>query len=190
LGEKFTFARRLAAGIAMLALSVFDQVRLVGFAERIGPQLHAWQHPQKFAAVLEFLEGLGPRGQTDLLACARQYPPVDGAEMLLVISDLLCAQHLEQAIGLLRRRHQQVRVLHIIDACDADPDLAGQLRLEEVESGGAMAVEASPQLLQAYRCQWDGFCQAAHAACVGKGAEFDAIYTHDNWAQAALSAIE
>jgi uncharacterized protein (DUF58 family) len=190
LGEKFTFARRLAAGITVLAISAFDHVRLMPFSDRLGSAIQISPGRYRLDAILEFLQQFAPQGQTDLLAAAKQYPPAGETEKLLVISDLLQAQELDQAVAAFKARAKEVRVLHVVDAADADPQLQGELLLQEVESGHRLSIGESPAVVDAYRQQWQAFCQAVISACRAKGAEFHPVYTQSSWVGAALSALE
>lgn len=181
--NKFDYARRTAAAMAYLGMANLDGVRILPFAGGLQRGYTAGRNHQQMPAVLEFLEGLSSGGKTDLSAAvAACLPTLPARGWVLLCSDLLDVQEeLDDCLRALRSRGQDVSVLHVVDAQDADPAVRGPCQVVAVEAGGHVNAQVTPELLEAYRQQWRRFCEALEAICRGRGASYLPGATQMGW---------
>jgi uncharacterized protein (DUF58 family) len=189
--EKFNYARRCAAALAYLAMGNLEWVRLMPFADRLLPAFRTGRSRREIFALLDFLAGLVPGGLTDLGVCARRLAAEAGdLGALLVVSDLLdCQDALADALARLRATTEQVVVLHVYSPADAAPELGGPVLLEQAESRRRRPVEATDDLLAAYRRAWRAFRTACERTCLGRGVTYVAVPTDRSFERLVLTTL-
>ena len=182
LGEspgKFDYARRAAGALAYVAMGGLERVNLRTFAEGLGDQFAAGRNRGQILQVLDWLAGLAPGGQTQLLAATEQISRSQprGAAVL-VLSDLLgCQEQLGQSLARLRSVGHDVAVLHIISPADSEPPAAGGVLLEEIETQQRQSITITPSVAESYRRVWAKFCTGCQAVCTSGGATYVAART-------------
>lgn len=147
--NKLQHARRLAGALGYIALAGLDRVTVSSFGA--APALFP-AHRGKQAAhqLFAFLQGLAAAGGTNLAASLRRY--AQGARNpgpLLLISDLFDPGWEEGLRALLARRFD-VSVLHLLAPQEVRPELAGDLRLRDLERDSTVEVTVDTALLQRY----------------------------------------
>lgn len=164
---KSVLARRLAGGLAYLALAKGDQVTVAACdtgLRALGPlrgRPGVWR-------VFEFLEQLEPGGETDLNA-ALQRLPRRRSGVTIVISDLLSPAGYEEGLKHLQLLGQDVTLIRILSPDERAPDLAGDLRLLDIETGHGEEITVTPWLLEQYQAALAAHTEAAREFCARRG---------------------
>jgi uncharacterized protein (DUF58 family) len=161
---KWPAARRLGAALCFLGLSAMDRVQVGTLG---GEHLPALRGRDGVSRIWGFLEGLAPAGEAGPADLARLRWLRPG--MTVVVSDFLVADTSWGAVlaGLHGRRQEPV-LWQVLAVDEENPDLAGDLKLVDVESGGARELTITPRLLGEYRralaAHRAGLSRAARAA--------------------------
>lgn len=152
-GQKLDVAKQLAAMISYLALSAGD--RLYPFAAPgVGghtmmtapPARHAGAWPR----VERWLEDLEPIGTADLARAARDIAgPRAVRGPLVIISDFMTTDWQNTLSGLSLAGGGLV--LHVLAPEELDPDLAGDLKLIDIESGADTDVSTTSEAMRQYQ---------------------------------------
>lgn len=147
--NKLDHARRLAGALGYIALAGLDRVTVSGFggASAIFP---AHRGKQAAHQMFAFLQALDAHGGTNLAENLRRY--AQGARNpgpLLLISDLLDPGWKDGLRALLARRFD-ITVVHLLAPQEIAPDLAGDLRLRDLERGTELEVTVDAGLLERY----------------------------------------
>lgn len=149
--NKFAYARRLAGALGYVALCGLDRVTVSTFHGEGRSSFPPHRGRDHAASLFSFLESV-PSGTTtavgDSLRAYAATAPRPGP--LLLISDLLDPSWREGLQALLQRPFE-VTVLHVLSPDEVDPELSGDLRLVDVESGAHQEVTADPLMLRRYR---------------------------------------
>ena len=164
---KFDYARRVAAALAFVAMGGLERVILHPFAVELGEPLRTGRNRGQILEVLDFLSALEPGGQTQLRRSIAPFVrALDGPATVLLVSDLLdCGDELSDVLAELRGRGCDVTVLHVYSPLDAEPDLAGPVRLQQAETGRCLSADVTEQVRESYRLRWREFGEAlAHTA--------------------------
>jgi len=186
--HKFNYARRLAAGLGAVALASGD-VLTIGLlqhgkvAAEFGPSRGQGSLPRLFG----FLEGLEPRGETDLNASLREYsitPRRPG--LVILISDLLTSNGYETGLRRLLGRGHEATLLHVLSPDELDPPLAGDLQLVDSETNHAQDVSLDGGLRAQYRARAQAWIQATQLDCRTQGVRYLDAVTSLPWDQVLL----
>jgi uncharacterized protein (DUF58 family) len=175
--HKFTYARRAAAALGYIALASLDRVTLSAIAAGTGaaPFLPHRGRQQAFA-LFDYLAGLSADGATDLTQSLTRYAAqARHPGPLLIFSDLLDSDQPSSprppraqgplwvgnsptsqpsfAAGLtaLLARRFEISLIHLLSPDEADPPLAGDLRLLDAETGQAVEITADFEALTRYK---------------------------------------
>ncbi len=152
-GEPVTkagMARSLAAALAWVAVQGGDRVAVAGLGRavlavtrplrgRVGAH-RAW-------ASLGALPPATQGGPAAAVALARRLTP----GLCVLLSDFMTADEWGGALAALRAAGQEVVALQVLSPAEVDPELSGDLRLRDSESGAAVEVSVTPAALQSYR---------------------------------------
>ncbi len=155
--NKFDYVRRVAGALAYVALANSDRVSvyLLGGEEGAPPVRDSLGPRRGRSAVFEvfdFLRAAQPGGRTDLTAAvefllARRARP----GLAVICSDLLLPEGFESAIRRLAYERFEPMLVHVMAPDELQPDLRGDLRLVDAESGAYIDVSPTPRVAALYQ---------------------------------------
>lgn len=165
-GKKLDQARRLCAALAYVSLANLDRVTIVALSDRTLSRMPTTRGKARIFKVFEFLNGIQSEGRTDLADALRTFVAQHKRRGLAVlISDLYDPSGFEGGINVLRYNKFEPFVVHLIDPEDGRPDLRGDVRLYDCETGEEREVTVTPALLRRmdqavadYRQRIERFC--------------------------------
>jgi len=164
--NKLDYARKLAGALGYVALLNHDRVNLSAFADGLREMLPTRRGKAQAPQVFRFLQSLQPRGRTHLHAALRRYfssPRTRG--LVILISDFLDAEGIEEALAVLRRFRHDVALLHVMAPDERNPQLPDEVVLVDAEEGTATEVEITPALLSAYRNTFEQHARDIEGYC-------------------------
>jgi uncharacterized protein (DUF58 family) len=173
---KLEYAKKVAAALGYIALSNQDRVEVVAFGERPAPifgPARGRRHVQRLLQTLQALEA-DDSHRTDLEASLRSVATAGGGGsggIVLFLSDFLDRAGFEKGLRWLaiRGRTAEVFAFHVLSPEEIEPDVAGDLRLVDVEDGGAVDVSISAPLLRTYRQTVERFQAEIRDYCSKRG---------------------
>jgi uncharacterized protein (DUF58 family) len=169
--DKLAFASTLAAALAYVGLGRFEAVRVASLSD--GPSFGPVRGRRRFSDVLGYLDALTPRGRLDI-ARASQDSLGAGREppLVVLISDLLTPEGIDQALDGLLRQGSDVVVLHVLSPQELKPELLGELELVDAETSQRLEVGLSVAALDAYRQRFAEWLERQAQACVQRGLRY------------------
>jgi uncharacterized protein (DUF58 family) len=189
--RKLEVARLLAGMMAYLGLAGGDRVQLMaipGDGERsvqLGP---AGRHLSRWPQLESWLEALSAGGTAPLAPAVRRLAgegPNRGS--IVLISDLLTPDW-QTALDGLGLGAGGV-VLHVLGAEELDPELAGDLRLADAESGRELAVSTSEETMRRYRAALESFASEAAGRSRRAGLDYVLVPAVEGAAEQVLGAL-
>lgn len=182
---KFDQARRLCAALAYVGLAGLDRVTVVGVSDHLFSRMPTTRGKARIFRVLRFLEGLEPRGQTDLAAAMKTFVAQHKRRgVAVILSDLYDPAGFEGGINVLRFNKFEPYVVHLVDPADAKPSLLGDVRIVDCESGEEREVTVTARMLEKlersyaeYLWNIERFCASAQVShfAAPVGAPFDEL---------------
>jgi hypothetical protein len=130
--------------------------------------------------MLRYIAAVPPQPQTQLGGVLQRYArSQERGGILVLLSDLLAADGLEESLRILQPPRWQVLVLHLLDPRELRPDLAGPLELEDSETGQRLPLVLDTETLTAYRQKVSAWQEQLARICARRGATYAHILT--NW---------
>jgi len=176
---KLRAAQQLAAALGYLALAHNDRLSVVPFGVVPQPAFGPAQGKGRLIELLKFIERLQPDQPTALAGALMAYARGHTRGGLLVIcSDLLVPEGLEQALRALPPPRWQTLVLHLLDQRELRPDLTGPIELEDAETGQRLPLTLDAATLAAYRRNVAAWQEHLAATCARRGATYAQVLAH------------
>lgn len=168
-GAKFDQARRLAAALAYVALAHLDRVTVLGVGRGVVSSTATLRGKGRIFQVLDFLQRLEATGETRLGDAAKTFAARHKRRgVAVLLSDLYDPAGFEAGLNVVRYNHFEPYVVHVLDPRDAHPDLRGDLRLVDCETGAARDVTVSGAVKSRFAEAWSESQRAAERFCVGR----------------------
>ena len=163
---KLEYAVRLAAALGFVGLVGLERVGVGILRERSSEGWPPTRGRNQFPALLDFLTGVKPAGPTRLNDAIASYARrARESGVAVVISDLLDPVGYEAGLRALMERRFDIHVIHLLDPGEMAPELAGDLRLTDIETGEVRELSVDRETLRAYRERLHAFLERAEAFC-------------------------
>lgn len=187
---KLRYAKQLAAGLAYVALAGLDRVSVLTLRD----QMHDWLPPtrgkNRVFRVFELLRGVRAEGQTDLASALRAFAAQNKRRgIALLISDLYDPKGFEDGINQLRFAKFEPYVLHVVDPREARPELHGDVRIVDRETGEARDVTVTPRLLAKLEAAHRDYRHRIESFCGEKQVPYHALSTDVPFDEAILGVL-
>jgi len=188
---KFDYALKLAAGLGAIALNRGDRLRVALLkSDRAEAVLGPVRGRPQVMQLLRSLDGHSPDGKTDLDSALRKEASASHRPGLcILISDLFSPTGYEAGLGELQSRGHDVAIIQLLSPLEIEPDLAGDLRLIDVETGEAQDVTLEASLRRLYSGRVREWREGIQATCHRREVRFLAIVTDRAWDQVILHEL-
>lgn len=142
-GERFAYARRLAAHLAYMLVQQGDAVGLHLCGEGVSEDLPARQAPSHLQNVFRALEGAVPRGESTLIPALHALAErVQRRALVLVMTDgLMPADALLDAVQHLCFCRHEVSFFQIVDPQELQFDFTRPIRFVDLEGGADVVAD-------------------------------------------------
>ncbi len=180
-GAKWATAARLAAALGYVALVNRDALTMFLFAGKLNRRFDAARGRGHLREMLRLLGTSVPEGRSDFRGTLRAAGmQLHRPGVCFVISDFCAADDLGDALkGLVFYGHE-VAALHVVDPLEADPGLAGELDVEDAETGDLVPVTVKGDTVRRYREAFERRCHAVAGACATYDAKYLRVSTTDS----------
>jgi uncharacterized protein (DUF58 family) len=163
---KLEWAVRVAAALGFVGLVNLERVGVGILRNRIAEGWPPTRGRNQVPAFLDFLGNVDPAGGTSLNDGLANYAARSRQTGLaVVISDLLDPAGYERGIRALLERRFDVHLVHVLAPEEMNPDLAGDLRLVDSETGERRELSMDGDAVRAYRERLRQFLDRVEAFC-------------------------
>lgn len=168
-GRKFDHARRLCAALAYVGLANLDRVTIVGVSDGELVRMPATRGKGRIFKVINFLRDLDAGGTTELAETLRMFVAQHKRRGLAVlISDLYDPAGFEGGINMLRFNKFEPFVLHIVDKREARPELKGDVRIYDCETGDERELTVTAAMLDKIGQAWESYAGNIERFCASR----------------------
>lgn len=180
-------ALKTTLGLAAIALAQHDSVSLLPFASQLSLAAHALSGKHVVIRVARQLASYEAAGSTALVSAIEQLSAMKQRRGLLVlVSDFFDPAGIDAVVSAMQRLPQQLLLVQMTRAYDAEPELHPQLRgdvlIDDAEGSAAVELNLSPELLQRYRTAYctfnhtlQDFCRRSSSRLLRVDAEQDVL---------------
>ncbi len=185
--HKFTFARRLLAGLAYISLTSGDRLAVSTLTDRGAQQWGPARGRARVLDLLRTLEEFQSGGVTDLNEALSAYALRGGRPGLcIIISDMFSPGGYRDGLTALQARGYEVALIHILSPDEVNPPLTGDLRLVDVETAVGQDVTVDAAMRDLYQRRLLGWRDDIGRYCRGRGVHYVAVETTIPWEEVIL----
>jgi uncharacterized protein (DUF58 family) len=176
--SKLTYAVRVAAALGFVGLVSHERVGVGILRERATEGWAPARGRNQVVTLLDFLSDVRPGGRTRLNEALGEYAlRAREPGLAVVVSDLLDPQGFEAGVRALLERRFDVHLVHVLDPGELNPDLAGDLRLYDAETGEARNVTVDGEAMRGYRDRLARFLERVEAFCRSREVGYHRVST-------------
>ncbi|HET6251819.1 MAG TPA: DUF58 domain-containing protein [Tepidisphaeraceae bacterium] len=177
-GEKFDYARKLAACLAYLLARQQDLAGLCAIDDSVRWEIPPASSPAHLDRMFRAMETLEPGNTTDLPnqlhGLAERLPR---RSMVILLSDLwVDPGELIKSLQHLRYRKHQGMILHLIDRAEVELPYDRMLTFQDLETNEKIQVDPA-ELRETYKAQVLDFIASIRRACTDSGMEYHDLFT-------------
>jgi uncharacterized protein (DUF58 family) len=177
-GQKFDYARKLAAALCYVGLVRLDSIEVRGFGTRLGPRILSSGGRHRYAGVANGLVAMEAAGQTDYIAMVREFIGTYSQRgLLIVISDFLDDKGCERALQYLTDFGHELMLLQVWADEDRTPPWTGELELRDAETGEDLKLDFDDAARERYRAAFDEYCGMVQNMAMRSGGRYVGIAT-------------
>ena len=163
---KLDSARRIAAALGFVGLVNLERVGVGALRDRVAEGWPPTRGRNQVPNLLDFLDRVEPSGGTSLNEGLANYAARSRQSGLAVIlSDLLDPAGYESGVRALLERRFDVHLVHVLSPEEMNPELAGDLRLVDSETGEMRELSMDGDAVRAYRERLRQFLDRAETFC-------------------------
>jgi uncharacterized protein (DUF58 family) len=165
---KWHYLRRMTAALGYLGLAGLDRVFVLPFGAALpkgAAQQLALRGKGKVFRLLHFLEGIKAAGPTNLAACLKTFAGSSRKRGLAVVLSDFYDPNVIAGLNALRYQKFEVFCVHVVSPQEAEPELLGDLRLHDAETGRWREVTLTESLLRRYRETFGSWCTNLQTFC-------------------------
>lgn len=177
-GKKSVMALKIAAVFAYLSLNSMDRVCINSFNGYELEKSSSLAGNAMFSRCLEYLQKIEFNGETSIYRSIIK-KDFKGRGISIIISDFLVEENISEIIKYLRYKNQQVILVHILSKEELKPELQGQIRLIDSETGEYKNLTASAALLKQYEKKVNMFIDGLKEECTKHGASYVQLCSED-----------
>ena len=184
--SKGLFAKRLAAALGYISLVNNNRLTVSLFADGLRTQLANVRGRNHLSQMAELLLTTECDGFSDFeKACRDVAASRIGTGVTIVVSDFLFKQDYENALRRLIGARYDLYVIHVLSPQEIAPELAGDLKLLDIEDADAAEITVSSALLKYYKKNLAAYCDELREFCTRRGA----VYVRANSADSIESLV-
>jgi uncharacterized protein (DUF58 family) len=191
-GEKRSTALRLALALSYLGLVSQHRVSLYAMRNRVTDILPPLKGQGHIHRVMEALRGLEFDGTTRLREAFGTFRPSRQRHgVIFVLSDLIGQNPdaVEEALRHVGLWPGETHVIHLFHPWEQSPELEGEVRLVDVETGEARKLWLTRQDLRRYRETFDAYLHVAERACASRQVDYLAWRTDGSFEEMFLELM-
>lgn len=171
LGNKWDYARRLAAAITYVGLVRLDAMQLIPFREELEEGLACGGGRHRFSPVADYLGALDARGKTDFSRVVRDFLRGERQRgLVIIISDFLGEEDWLRPLQYLADFGHELTLIQVWNEEDRTPLAEGDLEITEVESSRQAKVTFDSSAREQYTRAFDEYAETLrHLALRNQG---------------------
>ena len=149
---------RTALALAAIALGEHDTVGVYPWSDDLSVLVRPRSGKGRILSFARDLASVSPGGATNVAAAMQRLAGMRLRPGLLVlISDFFDPKGVDAVVAALKRVRHRLLLVQLVRATDRDPELQGDLRLVDCESGETEDVSVTAHVLERYRAAYDRF---------------------------------
>src|SRR5439155_21448239 len=161
------------AALGFVGLVNSDRVMIEAFNDRLVQSSPALRGRRSLWRMLEFLNKIESAGPSDMGRSLRTFSQkCSGKGIVVVLSDFMDKGGYEETLRYLIARQLDIYVIQVLSQEEIEPEIAGDLKLMDVEDEDVAEITVSGPLLKRYKQNLAAYRAAIHEFCTRRGVTY------------------
>lgn len=157
--NKLMYAKRLAAALGYIGLVNYNRVNLVALSDNVVAETGGMRGRRRVAQMLDFVGNLQPQGASHFAAACKRFALANrGKGVCVVISDFYDKSGFETGLRYLAGGKYDLFAIQVLAPSEIEPDLAGDLKLKDLEDADLAEVSITQPLIKRYKANLNAYC--------------------------------
>lgn len=175
-GQKFDYARKLAASLCYVGLVRLDSIAVHGFSSNLSPRIFSTGGRHRFPGVMDALKAMTASGATDYLSMVREFIGTYSQRgLVIIISDFLDDNGCERALQYLSDFGHELMLVQVWTDEDRTPPWTGELELRDAETGAGLKLDFDDAARQRYTRAFDEYCSVVQTLAMRSGGRYAGV---------------
>ncbi len=168
--SKLHYARQVAAALGFVGLVNLDRVALQVFNADLSATLSPLRGRRSLWRMMDFLQKIEPAGPGNLRQSLKTFAlKSSGRGVVVLLTDFMDKEGFEEPLRFLLARQMDVYVIHILSQEEIEPELAGDLKLIDIEDEDAAEITVTGPLIRRYKQNLAAYRAALQEFCARRG---------------------
>ena len=176
--------------VTYIGLINFDIVSVYAFSNDITSKLSSLHGRGQIFELLNFVDKLEVDGHTDMKQSFKKFSmSIAQPGVAIVISDFLDAQGYETALKQLHYHRFETHVIHILSETEINPEINGELSLEDSETGVVKEITITDRMIEGYMQRLKSFREDLQNFCLSVGIIYSQVTTSTSIEEFVLKSL-
>jgi uncharacterized protein (DUF58 family) len=188
--NKIEYAKRIAAGLAYLAIQQGDAVGLASIADNIVTEIPPRRNPGHLVPVFDLLERIKPGGGTQLVSLLHELAEtIRQRALVIIISDFFAdPAELRSTFEHFRFRKHDLAAFHLLDPLEIDFKFHRPMRFLDMEGGSAVFAEPN-EIADRYHKALDRYLEGIKQAAIETAVDYHRVSISGDYEQTLLNFL-
>ena len=188
--KKIDYTKRIAGGLAYLAIQQGDAVGLASVADNIVREIPPRRNPAHLVPVFDLLEQIKPTGGTQLVPLLHELAEtIRQRALVVIVSDLFAdPAELRNAFEHFRFRKHDLAAFHLLDPLELDFTFHRPMRFLDVEGGAAVFAEPN-DIADRYHRALTRYLEGVRQATIETAVDYHRVNISDGYEQTLLNFL-
>jgi uncharacterized protein (DUF58 family) len=188
--KKIQYAKRIAAGLAYLAIQQGDAVGLAGIAESVVTEIPPRRNPAHLVHLFDLLEKIQPTGGSHIVPLLHELAEkIRQRALVVIISDLFAdPAELQGAFEHFRFRKHDLAAFHLLDPLELDFTFHRPMRFLDMEGGSAVFADPN-DIADRYHKALGRYLEGLRQAVIESAVDYHRVMMNSDYEQVLLNFL-
>jgi uncharacterized protein (DUF58 family) len=188
--KKIDFAKRIAGGVAYLAIQQGDAVGLAGVAESVVTEIPPRRNPAHLVPLFDLLERIEPNGGTQLVPLLHELAEkIRERALVVIISDFFAdPAEVQSAFEHFRFRKHDLAAFHLLDPLEMKFTFHRPMRFLDMEGGTAILADPN-DIADRYHTALNRYLMRLRQAVIETAVDYHRVTIDTDYEQALLNFL-
>jgi len=157
--NKAMYIKRVAAALGYIGLVNYNRVTLSAISDGIVADTGPMRGRRKVAQMIDFVQKLKPAGSSHLAEACKRFALAHRQKgVCVLLSDFFVKEGFEAGLRYVAGGKYDLFCVQVLSPQEIDPDLAGDLKLKDIEDDDLAEVSITQPLIKQYKKNLNAYC--------------------------------
>ena len=157
--NKAIYIKKVAAALGYIGLVNYNRVTIAAMADGIVAETGAMRGRRRVAQMIDFVTKLEPTGASHFAQSCKRFALANRHKgVCVVLSDFFVKEGFESGLRYVAGGKYDLFCVQVLSPQEIDPDLAGDLKLRDIEDNDMAEVSITQPLMKQYKSNLNAYC--------------------------------